>query len=106
MRRPIQNNSKPGDYVYEPFAGSGTTIIAAEMMNRYALAIELAPNYVDVCVERWMTFSKGDAVLDCDGRTFAQIKAARQKIPSKKASGKPPVAPAKARARSPSTSPG
>lgn len=89
MRRPIQNNSKPGDYVYEPFAGSGTTIIAAEMMNRYALAIELAPNYVDVCVERWMTFAKGDAILDGDGRTFAQIKAARmKKAPSTKPGAK------------------
>lgn len=89
MRRPIQNNSKPGDYVYEPFAGSGTTIIAAEMMNRYCLAIELAANYVDVCVERWMTFSKVEAVLDGDGRTFAQIKAARmKKAPSAKPGAK------------------
>ena len=105
MRRPIQNNSKPGDYVYEPFAGSGTTIIAAEMMNRYALAIELAPNYVDVCVERWQTFAKGEAILDGDGRTFAQVKAARQKTPNKKASGKPLVAPQRGRGRSPSASP-
>ena len=89
MRRPIQNNSKPGDYVYEPFAGSGTTIIAAEMMNRYALAIELAPQYIDVCVERWQTFAKGVAVLDGDGRTFAQIKAARmKKAPSAKPGAK------------------
>lgn len=87
MRRPIQNNSKPGDYVYEPFAGSGTTIIAAEMMNRYCLAIELAPNYVDVCVNRWQDFAKGEAILVGDGRTFAQI-AKDRKAGSKKG-GKP-----------------
>jgi DNA modification methylase len=79
MRRPIQNNSKPGEFVYEPFAGSGTTIIAAEMMNRYCLAIELAPAYVDVCVERWQTFAKGEAVLVGDGRTFAEITKARKR---------------------------
>jgi DNA modification methylase len=78
MRRPIQNNSKPGNYVYEPFAGSGTTIIAAEMMNRYAIAIEINPAYVDVCIERWQTFAKAEAVLAGDGRTFAEITKARK----------------------------
>ncbi len=86
MRRPIQNNSKPGDYIYEPFAGSGTLIIAAEMMNRFALAIEISPNYTDVCVERWQIFSKGEAILVGDGRTFAQIAKDRAK---KKAPVKP-----------------
>jgi DNA modification methylase len=78
MRRPIQNNSKAGEYIYEPFAGSGTTIIAAEMMNRYCLAIEITPAYVDVCVERWQTFAKAEAVLVGDGRTFAEIVKARK----------------------------
>ncbi|MHB8272000.1 site-specific DNA-methyltransferase [Bradyrhizobium sp.] len=84
MRRPIQNNSKPGDYVYEPFAGSGTTIIAAEMMNRYCLAIELAPNYVDVCVRRFQDFTKSEATLSGDGRTFAEIAKARKSNGRKK----------------------
>lgn len=79
MRRPIENSSKPGDYVYEPFSGSGTTIIAAEMMNRYCLAIELAPEYVDVAVKRWQDFSKGEATLEGDGRTFAEVARARLK---------------------------
>jgi DNA modification methylase len=78
MRRPIQNNSKPGDYIYEPFAGSGTTVIAAEMMNRYCLAVELSPAYVDVIVQRWMTFAKGEATLEGDGRTFEQVAKARK----------------------------
>ena len=43
MRRPIENNSSPGQAVYEPFCGSGTTIIAAEMTGRVCHAIELEP---------------------------------------------------------------
>jgi len=83
MRRPIQNNSKPGDYIYEPFSGSGTTIIAAEMMNRYCLAIEISPIYVDVAVRRWQDFAKAEATLEGDGRTFSQIAKERLK-PAKK----------------------
>lgn len=104
MQRPIQNNSKPGDYVYEPFAGSGTTIIAAEVLNRYCLAIELAPNYVDVCVLRWQAFAKGEAILAGDGRTFAQVTKDRNK--TKKVNGAKPAAPQKAPARSRAASPG
>lgn len=57
MRRPIQNNSKPGDAVYEPFSGSGTTIIAAEKTGRVCYAVELSPAYVDVTVKRWEQFT-------------------------------------------------
>jgi DNA modification methylase len=46
MRRPIINNSSPGDAVFEPFLGSGTTLIAAETTGRMCLAIELSPRYV------------------------------------------------------------
>jgi len=63
MRRPIQNNSKPGDAVYEPFSGSGTTIIAAEQTGRTCYAIELSPAYVDVAVKRWENFTGQTAVL-------------------------------------------
>jgi DNA modification methylase len=53
MRRPIENNSSPGRAVYDPFSGSGTAIIAAEMTGRICHAIEIAPAYVDVAVKRW-----------------------------------------------------
>jgi DNA modification methylase len=79
MRRPIINNSKPGDYVYEPFSGSGTTLIACQQENRYCLAIELNPAYVDVAVQRWMEFSKGDAVLESTGQKFDEVRKARLK---------------------------
>ncbi len=57
MKRPIENNSSPGQAVYEPFSGSGTTIIAAEMTGRCCYAIELNPTYVDVAVKRWEEFT-------------------------------------------------
>jgi DNA modification methylase len=53
MKRPIENNSKSGDYVYEPFSGSGTTIMACELTGRKCLAMELNPAYVDMTVRRW-----------------------------------------------------
>jgi DNA modification methylase len=82
MRRPIENNSKPGDAVYEPFSGSGTTIIAAEMTGRRCLAIELSPAYVDVAVRRWQAFAGKAAVLEGDGRTFDEISADRLALPA------------------------
>ena len=53
MARPIRNNSAPGDLVYEPFSGSGTTIIACENLKRKCRAIELEPGYVAIAIERW-----------------------------------------------------
>ena len=72
MKRPIENNSSPGQAVYEPFSGSGTTIIAAEMTGRSCHAIELNPAYVDVAVKRWQAFTGEAAVLAGNGRTFDQ----------------------------------
>ena len=62
MRRPIVNNSAPGDSVYDPFLGSGTTLIAAEMEGRKCYGLEIDPGYCDVIVERWQNFhgTKGD----------------------------------------------
>lgn len=59
MRRPIENNSRKGDAIYEPFSGSGTTIIAAEQTGRVCYAVELNPAYVDVAVRRWQEFTGG-----------------------------------------------
>jgi DNA modification methylase len=77
MKRPIENNSTPGQAVYEPFSGSGTTIIAAEMTGRQCLAIELAPEYVDVAVKRWQAFTGKEATLEATGQTFAELTEAR-----------------------------
>lgn len=77
MKRPIENNSSPGQAVYEPFSGSGTTIIAGEMTGRMVYAVELNPAYVDVAIKRWQDFTGQQAVLDGDGRTFAEIAEGR-----------------------------
>jgi DNA modification methylase len=62
MRRPIANNSAPGQAVYDPFVGSGTTIIAAEQTGRACYAIELNPSYVQVTIDRWEAFTGETAV--------------------------------------------
>lgn len=80
MKRPIENNSSPGQAVYEPFSGSGATIIAGEMTGRAVHAIELNPAYVDVAVKRWQDFTGEQATLDGDGRTFAEVEAERANV--------------------------
>jgi DNA modification methylase len=77
MKRPIENNSSPGQAVYEPFSGSGTTIIAGEMIGRCIYAIELNPAYVDVAIKRWQDFTGLEATLVGDGRTFATLASER-----------------------------
>ena len=78
MRRPILNNSSPGQAVYEPFMGSGTTLIAAETTGRVCLGVELNPAYVDVAVERWQRFTGKAAMLDGSGESFADLAATRR----------------------------
>jgi DNA modification methylase len=75
MKRPIENNSSPGQAVYEPFSGSGTTIIAGEMTGRCIYAMELSPAYVDVAVKRWQDFTGEKAKLEDSGQYFPSIKA-------------------------------
>jgi len=77
MRRPMLNNSSPGQPVYEPFMGSGTTLIAAETTGRICYGVELNPAYVDVAIERWQAFTGEEAVLSETGETFAALKSLR-----------------------------
>jgi DNA modification methylase len=71
----IQDCSKRRDVVLDPFAGSGTTIIAAEKTKRRAAAIELDPIYVDTIVRRWQTFTGKQAICAQSGMTFAACEA-------------------------------
>jgi DNA modification methylase len=66
-----------GDVVLDQFAGSGTTILAAEKVGRIGFGIEYEPGYVDVAINRWQTLTKLEAVLAEDGRTFEEVCAAR-----------------------------
>ena len=77
MKRPIENNSSPGQAVYEPFSGSGTTIIAAETTGRMAYAMELNPPYVDVAIKRWQDFTGQKVTLEIDGQSFDDVSAQR-----------------------------
>jgi DNA modification methylase len=77
MRRPILNHTKRGELIYEPFLGSGTTMMAAEVTERVCCGIELDPRYVDVIVTRWEEFTGERAKLDGDGGTFEQVKRDR-----------------------------
>jgi DNA modification methylase len=54
---PIRNHTVPGDFVYDPFLGSGTTLIAAEKTNRAACVMDVDPQYVQVALTRWETFT-------------------------------------------------
>jgi DNA modification methylase len=75
MKRPIENNSSPSHAVYDPFVGSGTTIIAAEMTGRSCHAIEISPAYCDVSIERWQNFTGEKATREGDGRSFDELAA-------------------------------
>ena len=62
VRRPIEYHTKVTELLYEPFSGSGTAIIAAEMSGRSCYALERSPVFVDVAVRRWERFSGRQAV--------------------------------------------
>jgi DNA modification methylase len=77
MRRPLLNNLAAGQPVYDPFLGSGTTVIAAEMEGRHSLGLELDAAYCDVIVRRWQSFTGKAVTLAGEGRSFAEIDAER-----------------------------
>jgi DNA modification methylase len=75
MRRPMLNNSKASETVYDPFLGSGTTLIAAETIGRACLAVEIDPRYVDVAIRRWQAFTGHQAVRQADGLPFEATRS-------------------------------
>jgi DNA modification methylase len=76
VERAIRNSSKSRDIILDPFGGSGTTMIGADRAGRRARLSELDPRYVDVIVRRWQDACGGRALLDGDGRSFAEHAAA------------------------------
>jgi len=71
MARPMRNHD--GD-VYDPFLGSGTTLIAAEQLNRTCYGLEIDPHYCSVILQRWANFTGGDPVRD-DGVKWSDLHA-------------------------------
>jgi DNA modification methylase len=102
MRRPMLNNTDIGQAVYDPFLGSGTTLIAAETSGRLCYAIEIDPHYVDLSIRRWQAFTGKIAALAEDGRGFDEISAIRAAQAADGGKGERPKAPQPpARARKP-----
>ena len=81
VERAIQNSSRKNDLVFDPFGGSGTTLIAAENTGRKAPLQELDPKYVDVIVERWQRFTGQTATLDGTDQTFAELADKKRRDP-------------------------
>jgi DNA modification methylase len=76
-RRPILNHTKRNELVYDPFLGSGTTMMAAEVTGRICYAMDIDPKYTDVSILRWQQFTGFEATLEGSGRTFDQMKGER-----------------------------
>jgi DNA modification methylase len=78
MRRPLLNHTRQGELAYDPFMGSGTTLIAAESTGRRAYGLEINPGYVDITLRRWQAYTGNVARLAGDGRTFTEVAEWRQ----------------------------
>ncbi|HVX35069.1 MAG TPA: DNA methyltransferase [Hyphomicrobium sp.] len=69
--------SKPQSIVLDPFMGSGSTLLAGEIVGRHVYGLEIDPEYVDVSVRRWQAFTHRDAILESTGQTFEEVEAER-----------------------------
>lgn len=69
----VSNSSRSGGIVYEPFSGSGSTLIACERLGRCCYAMELDPRFVQVGIARWQNFTGRQAVREADGKLFDEI---------------------------------
>jgi DNA modification methylase len=73
----IKDCSRRNDLVLDPFAGSGTVLIAAGRTGRRARALEIDPHYVDVAIRRWEAYTGKSANLAGTGSTFEEISEQR-----------------------------
>jgi DNA modification methylase len=78
VERALRNSSKTGDLVADFFGGSGSTLIACEKTGRISRTLELDPKYVDVIATRWQNFAGKQAVHEETGKTFDELRIARQ----------------------------
>lgn len=77
IERHLENSSRPGDVVLDPFGGSGSTLIACHTLRRYARLMELDPKFCDVIVDRWQIYTGLQAKRESDGVTFDELRNAR-----------------------------
>ncbi|MCA9247355.1 MAG: DNA modification methylase [Planctomycetales bacterium] len=64
MARPMRNNTAPGDAVYDPFLGSGTTMVAAEHLGRVCYGMEIDPVFCALTLERMENFGCHPVLID------------------------------------------
>jgi hypothetical protein len=72
----IQDVTRRGEIVLDPFLGSGTLLVACELTGRHARGLEIAPAYVDVALERWIAMTGRQPILESTGETFEHRRAA------------------------------
>jgi DNA modification methylase len=77
----MRDCTRRGDVVLDIFAGSGTTILAAERVGRRAYTLEIEPHFVDVAIRRWQAFSGKDAICVETGLSFDEIATQRVMAP-------------------------
>ena len=98
--RAIRACSTKGMIVFEPYCGSGTTLVVAEQLERRCYACELAPQYCDVIIQRWETLTGQKATLEQSCQPSPKNSVAQPKPPGvvtkSPANRKPPSAPKKA----------
>ena len=80
VEKAIRLSSRRGDLVLDSFAGSGSTLIACEKASRRGAMMELDPAYVDVIIRRWEAYTRREAHLDGDGRSFGAITTDRARM--------------------------
>src|SRR4051794_15905816 len=78
MRRPMLNHTEEGEVVYDPFLGSGSTMIAAERAKRICYGLEISPAHVDRIVRRWENLTGDRALLEDSGKSFSEVEAYRR----------------------------
>ena len=76
---PMEQHTRRGAVVLEPFSGSGSQLIAAEKLRRRCFAMEISPAFVDVAIRRWQDATGKSAILDGTGQTFDGIAKTREK---------------------------
>ena len=83
IEKAIKNSSKINDVIFDPFGGSGSTLIACDHLNRCGYLIEIEPKYVDVIIKRWEQLNDNNiAILEKTGQTFEELSDERLLIES------------------------
>lgn len=85
----LQDVTERGQLILDPFMGSGTTLIAAEAIDRVACGIELDPTYVDVTIDRWQIMTGKQAVHAISGKSFDDLREEQRGSTVSEAIGQP-----------------